>query len=58
MHYSQGVIGRDRLATMSKVEAQLVATEERCRELEKLLAEERAKGAMSEVAHLQAVVKW
>ena len=43
---------------MGKVEAQLVATEERCRELEKLLAEERAKGAMSEVAHLQAVVKW
>ena len=33
-------------------------TDDRIRDLEKLLAEEKAKASLAEVAHLQAVVKW
>ena len=39
-------------------ESRLKAYEERIRDLEKLLAEEKAKASLAEVAHLQAVVKW
>ena len=35
-----------------------VAQDEQLKDLEKLLADEKAASSMAKVAHLQAVVKW
>ena len=54
MCYRQDVLSQRRGTTDQRISN----FELRVQELEKLLAEEKAKASQAEVAHLQAVVKW